>query len=272
MKRSAIDDEIDFNLREGAFTVRGTQYATNGGTVVRELADGTLRRKRAGSRYMWIYRDTAPGSTDVSGPAVAARRLSPALRRITFGSTREGKVSGEPCLAGSSKTITLAEVHMAVWQFVVDLFPASAATVGGAAAARMSREQLDAIELEFTLAQAKVLLERVGALLPNKASWAPDLRTWGNEKTDDAQISFQGDAIEHAQFRLNVPDLSMSLVQGICSLARDLDCVLATRTGVIVQPSSEAVIRAITQSDAARFVRDPERFLRDIADQDRRED
>lgn len=39
---------------------------------------------------------------------------------------------------------------MARWQFVLDLIPSSVATVNGVVAARMSRDQLDAIELKFS--------------------------------------------------------------------------------------------------------------------------
>jgi len=125
----------------------------------------------------------------------------------------------------------------------------------------MSREQLDGVELGFLPLAASVIFERVGMLLPEKQSWSPDLRIWGDEKTDDVQIGVRAAQIEDVQFRLNVADLRMPLVAGICLLARDLRCVLATRGGAILQPNSESVVRAIMQSDAARYVRNPERYL-----------
>ncbi len=157
---------------------------------------------------------------------------------------------------------------MALWQFVFDVIPSSAATIDGVVAARMTRDQLDAIELNFSRPNIEAILERVGMMLPEKQSWSPELRIWGDEKTDDVQISFRGVAIENIQFRLNVPDLSLPLIDSICTLAREIDCVLATRNGAIIRPYCETLLRAITRSNAARFVSDPERYLAEAIQRD----
>lgn len=100
-KRSPIDAELSFHTRDGQFTVHESQYATEGGKLIRSVADGVLRRKHEKRGYVWIYRDNAPGSTDVYGPAVNARKPSLALNRITFGSPQRGFVGAEKCLDGS---------------------------------------------------------------------------------------------------------------------------------------------------------------------------
>lgn len=154
---------------------------------------------------------------------------------------------------------------MALWQFELDLVPASAANVAGVAAARMSHEQLDPIRLDLSGADAEVLLARLEALLPEKKSWSANLRIWGDEKTDDIQVWLDNEAIGGVHFRLDVSNLSLPLVGGICSIARHFDCVLATLDGAIVQPSREAVIRMILQSRAMQFVRDPHSYLAEAA-------
>lgn len=157
---------------------------------------------------------------------------------------------------------------MAVWQFVLDLIPSSAARVDGVIAARMSRDQLDRIELSFPPSAISAIFERVGMMLPENKSWSPGLRVWGDEKTDDVQIGIRDAHIEDVQFRLNVADLRMPLVGSICLLARDFECVLVTRKGAILQPHTESVLRAITHSDAARFVANPEQVLREAIQTD----
>ncbi|WP_443486842.1 hypothetical protein [Novosphingobium aerophilum] len=158
---------------------------------------------------------------------------------------------------------------MAVWQFVLDFVPASSARIAGATAARMRREQLDEIRLGFSSTDADVLFARLGTLLPEKNSWSASLRIWGDEKTDDIQVFFDGQVIEDIQFRLNVADLSLHLVGGICGLARHFDCILATRDGAILLPNREAVVRTIMQSRAMKFVREPQRFLEEAIRLDR---
>lgn len=169
-------------------------------------------------------------------------------------------------IADSKSSVRLSP--MAVWQFAFDLIPSSAATISGVVAARMNRDQIDAVELDFAGPTADALFSRVATILPEKPSWNPNLRIWGDEKTDDVQICVSGITIEEVQFRLNVADLSLSLVGAICALARDFDSVFATRSGGIVRPYSEALVRTIMLSDAARFVNDPERYLAEAAQRD----
>ena len=100
-KRSYIDAELAFDTRNSQFTVHESQYATEGGTLIRSVADGVLRRKRERGRYIWTYRDSAPGSTDVYGPGVNGHNPSSALDRIRFGSPSNGFVGPEKCLEGN---------------------------------------------------------------------------------------------------------------------------------------------------------------------------
>ena len=126
----------------------------------------------------------------------------------------------------------------------------------------MTREQLDKIEPEVPVQKMASLFQRLGELLPEMEPWSPDLRIWGDEKSHDVQIWFEGDRIESFQLRLDVANPSFPLIDGMCGLARDLQCVFAATEGAIIQPSAEAIARAVIHSPAMRFVRDPEGFIR----------
>jgi hypothetical protein len=154
---------------------------------------------------------------------------------------------------------------MAIWQFAFDLMPSSVAITNGAVAVRMTQAQLDAIDPDFSVSTMQLLFERLGSMMPEKTSWSPSLRIWGDEKTDDVQVFLGELGIEGVQFRLNVANLSMPLVAQICSLAQDTACVLVTREGAIVRPNGTSLIRAIMRSNAAQYVRDPERYIREFA-------
>ena len=152
---------------------------------------------------------------------------------------------------------------MAVWQFVCDLIPSTAAKIDGVRATRMSREHLDGVQLAFPPAACIAFFERLDRLLPEKQSWSPDLRIWGDEKTDDVQVGIRDGQIEDVQFRINVADLRMPIVEGFCLLARDFECALATRQGTILRPYSDSFLRAVMQSDAALYIKNPEGYLRE---------
>ncbi|MGY6637250.1 MAG: hypothetical protein ACXIUO_08945 [Erythrobacter sp.] len=150
---------------------------------------------------------------------------------------------------------------MAVWQFVINLIPASAARIAGVNAARMNREQLGEVVLALPITEADVLFAKLDILLPEKPRSYTGLRVWGDEPADDIQVSFDEQYIEEIQVRFDVADISLPLIGGVCDVARHLDCVFATPEGAIIQPSREAVIRTVLQSDAAHFVQDPRGFI-----------
>jgi hypothetical protein len=99
-KSSFVDAEVIFNTRDGRFTVHESQYATSGGELIRIIGGGVLRRKHDDDKYIWIYTDNTPGSTDVFGPSVNAQAPSSALRRIRFGSVQSRAVGPDKCLDG----------------------------------------------------------------------------------------------------------------------------------------------------------------------------
>jgi hypothetical protein len=161
---------------------------------------------------------------------------------------------------------------MALWQFELHLIPSSAAQVDGVDAIRMTREQLDKISPDVSAEKMPDLFQRLSVLLPEKEAWTPDLRIWGDEKSHDVQIWFEGTRIEDFQLRLDVANPSLPLVSGMCSLARDLQCVFAAREGAIIPPSAEAIVRGIMQSPAMRFVRDPQGYIEAAIRADRAKD
>ena len=125
----------------------------------------------------------------------------------------------------------------------------------------MSRVQLDQVALALPIAEAEVLFAKLDMLLPEKARSYTGLRVWGDEPADDIQVSFDEGYIEEIQVRFDVAAVSLQLIGGVCDLARHFDCVFATPEGAMIQPSREAVIRTVLQSDAAHFVQDPRGFI-----------
>ena len=95
---------------------------------------------------------------------------------------------------------------MAVWQFVINLIPASAARIAGVDAARMSRSQLDEVVLALPIAEANALFAKLDMLLPEKPRSYTGLRVWGDEPADDIQVSFDEQFIEEIQVRFDVAD------------------------------------------------------------------
>src|SRR5215472_86905 len=104
-------------------------------------------------------------------------------------------------------------------------------------------------------------------ILPPIESWSESMRMWGTEDGNRAHVIYtdaEKKVIEEIAFRLDVRDLSLDLIRMICALATQLSCVLLTSEFGILHPTESAVLAAIRNSTAAKFVIDPAATLRSL--------
>lgn len=150
---------------------------------------------------------------------------------------------------------------MALWQFKFYLVSAADARVDGVDAISLSREQAEGAKLRLNPDEQQHFLKDLSGLLPEKASWDAALRIWGDEKTDDIQIWFDGDAIAEAQVRLDMREPAIRLMDALCRLANRYDCVFLTDERLVIRPSTDILGRSSQRSAASDFARDPAGFL-----------
>ncbi|HEU0097338.1 MAG TPA: hypothetical protein VFQ67_01055 [Allosphingosinicella sp.] len=157
---------------------------------------------------------------------------------------------------------------MALWQFEFEPVPASRATARGAPAIHLARDILDGIELDLRPDEQQRLFDEFDGLLPEMPAWAAQMRRWGDEKRDDIQVYLESDRIVGLRIRLDVSNISMPLVGGICRVARSFDWVFASAQGTVFPATLDAVVRAAAQSRASQFVADPAAYLQRAVDPD----
>jgi hypothetical protein len=153
---------------------------------------------------------------------------------------------------------------VAVWQFKMWGFPRECFRTENLDVIRVSREQIDAVEFSLTSSQVAALAARFSELLPEKNAWSADFRLWGDEKSDDVQLCAEGNVYEPVQMRLDVRQLSVALVDGLCAIARDFDWLLAIPDGsalLVSKPDTARVLATVKRSPAQSFVQDPMTFL-----------
>ena len=85
-----------FGVDAGSFSIFESQYTTTGGVEYENTKFGSIYLKNDGGHSRWIYRESAPGSTDVYGPAVDSSQPTSTFKRINFGP----QTNREPCLKG----------------------------------------------------------------------------------------------------------------------------------------------------------------------------
>lgn len=113
--------------------------------------------------------------------------------------------------------------------------------------------------MDLTATAAERLTVGLNALLAEQYSYTRAVRIWGDDQFDEVQVLLGEDGhIEAAAIRLDPITSSIPLIEGLCGLARDLDCLFLTDDAVVIRPMCESVVRAMLNSPAARFIRDPE--------------
>ena len=104
------------------------------------------------------------------------------------------------------------------------------------------------------------------SILPKAEPWDDEIDIWGNDKTNDLTIFREGNQVECIQFRLDLRDNVFGLIKSIINSAISLSCVLFIPSQkVIIKPNIFELKKYITQSNAAKFVENPEAFLSGLA-------
>jgi hypothetical protein len=85
-----------FSVGATYFSIFESQYTNTGGVEYEKTKLGAIYLKVDSGHSRWIYRDSAPGSTDVYGPAVDGSQPTSTFKRISFGPP----ASRDACLTG----------------------------------------------------------------------------------------------------------------------------------------------------------------------------
>jgi hypothetical protein len=150
---------------------------------------------------------------------------------------------------------------MALWQFSLTFLSSCHAKYRNLDAIRLPTEQLEGLPLGLTARDAERLAAGFSILLPEREPWAAGMRVWGDASSDDVQVFFDADGSVAVAFaRFDAFRMSIPVIEGVCSLARGVDCVFVTDDGAIIRPRNENVIRALIRSPAMVFAQDPQHF------------
>jgi hypothetical protein len=101
---------------------------------------------------------------------------------------------------------------------------------------------------------------QIDLILPQMDSWSTSMRMWGRKHGDDAYICYVDESkmtVNEISFRIDTRVISRDLVRQICTLARELRCVLMTSEYGILAPDEAMVLMNINHSTAKKFVEDP---------------
>lgn len=108
---------------------------------------------------------------------------------------------------------------------------------------------------------------RIDTFLSKGDGWSGSVLTWGVEDGNRIDLLVEESLIEELQVRLDMRDLSEGFLQEIVRLAGSLEGVFCSGDGTLIAADMPSLAKAMAESDAARFVADPSRFLENLADE-----
>jgi hypothetical protein len=108
------------------------------------------------------------------------------------------------------------------------------------------------------------LLARAAAAAPPAPSWSTGLTTFGREDGNRIDVWREGDRVTSVLVRVDLRHPDRHFLGAVVDLARAADAVLLRLDGLVVPALLATLEEAVATSAAARFVADPEAYLRRV--------
>lgn len=152
---------------------------------------------------------------------------------------------------------------MAVWQVTIDFIPLQWAEQNEFQTAELYDEDGFDPTSTWIDQQPSYNFEKFfDAILPRAEPWSKDLTLWGDTKTNDISVWRDNGDVSSIDFRLDLRENDVSLMNSLVDSAISLDCVLfIPGQYVIIKPNIFELKKYILKSSAAKYVKDPEAFF-----------
>jgi hypothetical protein len=158
---------------------------------------------------------------------------------------------------------------MAVWQFSVVFLPDSWAKKNNYDSASLYDEEGYDTECAWQENQPDSSFKtELSKILPESKSWHQDLMFWGNTQEHDIQVWYENSKVEGIHVRLDVNQGIKDILVKVIRAANTLDCVLFfPEFRQIAQANEFELKSALKNSNAAKYVSDPQGFLNEISNE-----
>ena len=156
---------------------------------------------------------------------------------------------------------------MATWQFSVELIPATWAEENSYSASAPYDEEGYDTERAWKDRQPDAAFKCVlSEILPPSKSWHEGLLTWGDESEHDIQVWLEDGVIDGIHIRLDRNQQLNEIIIRVVKAAKTLNCALfVPELKSVVEANEFELNNAIKNSNAAKFVRNPQDFLNVIS-------
>lgn len=138
---------------------------------------------------------------------------------------------------------------MAVWQHEIRIEPGNADIV----------EQLGE-PTEFAVSDADIIA-MIDAWLPREKSWDPNVVCWGKGIGNRLHVTNESGRIAEIAVRVDLRNSAIEFMSGLVEFVKRIGGRIVNLDGEAIELRLSSVLAELSASSAAKFVRDPERFL-----------
>lgn len=172
---------------------------------------------------------------------------------------------------------------MATWQFDSIAVPRKTVlTKFSAIPHKLDMEEFSSIDWWSGINVFKATLHNIVPLAPEtKKELIQGVETWGEEDGNRIDVGYsKKDKVQEITIRIDVRDCSEKFILDLMSFLNELDCLIITETGFVVDPKETQkkgqnffflMLTQINDSNAKKFVDDPEKFLKNLKRDDETE-
>ncbi|MFZ1557171.1 MAG: hypothetical protein WAT38_13390, partial [Nitrospira sp.] len=124
---------------------------------------------------------------------------------------------------------------MAVWQFQIELVPKAVAEANSLRAGMvLTEEQRESVVWWKDQRLPVTLLRDVEKMLPSGKTWSKDLEVLGSLETSCLTILREGESLVEVQFRFDLREVAVELLETAVQFSRDLQCWLISEDGKVI--------------------------------------
>jgi len=159
---------------------------------------------------------------------------------------------------------------MAIWQYGVCAIPRGALlAILGQVPPALAVDDVERLGLWRDVDQ-RTLTAKLDDLLPRVAGWDSFVLVWGADSGDRADLCLtEPDSIASLRFRINLRRRTRGFLDRLISLAAAEDwLLLGAESRRLLPPEFSALLADLQRSYAAQFVSDPEKFIREVPDEE----
>lgn len=97
-------------------------------------------------------------------------------------------------------------------------------------------------------------------------SWSPEILMWGEENGNRIHVLYEEAKVVSVPCRICPGKPCSDFAAGVVSLAKLCDWVMVLAHQMVAEPCVESLVAAVANSNAQKFVTDPQAFMSGLAD------